>query len=337
MYQFTTETIINTLVDSKNTKLAKFLPWKSGKSIKKAGSAADATEDTFRVTRVGDFEVDRILGDEEAASAVHAMFRTEATSAFCEGITGLDTLCEDVELNPGEVVRLEIVLKKTGDFQSDYANDLTYYSKTLWYEAVVEEGASGVPWEGLQKAWAGELAQSDNAYVTLSIAEDNKVNLECVDPAQNFVSVKLQKVHTPLNGTAEYTSLTGLDSYEDLIDILAAAKEAGASNFQAGTIGFGSYRQLLKNHRLPTLDATYWTALHLEERPVPGAMYNMYVIRYKSVRKDMGISAVAQEVASITTHVFYVRTDIVSDFEAAVTAPQGLVDGKKITIVPAHA
>lgn len=85
-----------------------------------------------------------------------------------------------------------------------------------------------------------------------------------------------------------------------------------------GANGFGTYNHLIKDLRLPTCANTGWNALHADERPVIGAKYNQYIITYCAPSMaNPGLSMVGQHGNSVTTHVFWVNTDIVSSFEGA--------------------
>jgi hypothetical protein len=87
-----------------------------------------------------------------------------------------------------------------------------------------------------------------------------------------------------------------------------------------GREGFGTYTHLMKDLRLPTAANTNWLAVNQEERPVPGALYNQYTIEYVKPRGIMGQSAVGMLATSSTLHVFYVKQDLVANFEAAMVA-----------------
>ena len=70
---------------------------------------------------------------------------------------------------------------------------------------------------------------------------------------------------------------------------------------------------------MPTLANTGWTALHQDERPIPGGLYTQYSLKQAVKRGELqGMGAVGQEMTSVTTHVFYVLNGTVSAaFEAA--------------------
>ena len=74
---------------------------------------------------------------------------------------------------------------------------------------------------------------------------------------------------------------------------------------------------ILKDLRLPTLEARRFAGINEEELPVPGAKYNEYIINYCVNRGIMGGDAVGEVTRSLTTHVFYVKQDLAADFEAA--------------------
>lgn len=91
-----------------------------------------------------------------------------------------------------------------------------------------------------------------------------------------------------------------------------------------GTNGFGTFRHLVKDLRLPTAMNTNWTALRQSERPVPGALYNQYVVYYKAPSgTNSSLVAVGHETQSKTAHVFWVRQDYAAAFEAVVAEVVG--------------
>ena len=75
-----------------------------------------------------------------------------------------------------------------------------------------------------------------------------------------------------------------------------------------GVNGFGTYEQLLKDLRLPTMENFRWTSLNKSEMPIPGNKYVQYTIHQISCRGVLGGSAVGEVTHSKTTHVFFVPT-----------------------------
>ena len=84
-----------------------------------------------------------------------------------------------------------------------------------------------------------------------------------------------------------------------------------------GDNGFGTYRNIIKDLRLPTAANTQWTHIAQDEIPVVGGVYDQYTIVYCVHRGVLGSDAVGDDVTSITEHVFYVKSDVIPDWKAA--------------------
>ena len=93
--------------------------------------------------------------------------------------------------------------------------------------------------------------------------------------------------------------------------------------------GFGTYEQIIKDLRLPTMEARRWEAVNKEELPIPGEKYDQFIIEYGVERGIMGGSAVGQLVKSKTTHVFFVKQDISAEFEADLAVLGTVTTGQK--------
>jgi len=273
MYQFTTETIINSNLDS------------NGVSTKFSGA-----NNIFKVLRVGNFKKENVV----------SVFKTGYVAPVKE------KLLTPISVLPttGKVYRLNIVLKKDGSNTADFANDMSYNSKTMPYEVLATSAMSTTT--HLTAAFVAAIKKTativDNVIITASSTTNNLV-LEVIDEYQRFVSVEVQEVIS--------ASLTGYDSFTVLQDVLATG------SLTRGKEGMGTVKQITKNLRLPTLANTSWTALYQDERPVAGGQYTQYSLRLKTDMGDTGMSVVGQSVHSITTHVFYVLSTLVSDFDTA--------------------
>ena len=92
-----------------------------------------------------------------------------------------------------------------------------------------------------------------------------------------------------------------------------------ATVVEAGKEGFGTYTQILKDLRVPTAANTRWNRIAQDESPIPGAEYNQYTVVYCTDRGIMGGDAVGMPVKSQTTHVFYVKKELVTEFEGLFT------------------
>ena len=89
--------------------------------------------------------------------------------------------------------------------------------------------------------------------------------------------------------------------------------------------GFGTYDQILKDLRLPTMEARRWEAVNKEELPIPGTLYNQYTIDYCVDRGILGTDAVGDVVKSLTHHVFFVPQALATAFEGKLTTA-GITD-----------
>jgi hypothetical protein len=72
--------------------------------------------------------------------------------------------------------------------------------------------------------------------------------------------------------------------------------------------GTGTYQQILRDLRLPTMENLAYGSLtqQMNEMPVPGMNYVQYTLHYVTCRGILGGSAVGEVTHSKTTHVFFV-------------------------------
>lgn len=196
--------------------------------------------------------------------------------------------------------RLQIVVKQVGANVSEFANSLTRNNKILQFE--VAGSAAATMASALEDAIKAYNRDSKNAKCTVSL-NTATLTLTGVDEYIRFASVEFHEL---------VESVTGYDSFE--------VKAIGTVS-TPGSEGFGTPRWIMKNLRMPTLANTGWTALHQDERPIPGGLYTQYSLKQAVKRGELqGTGAVGQEMTSVTTHVFYVLTGAVSTaFETACT------------------
>ena len=81
---------------------------------------------------------------------------------------------------------------------------------------------------------------------------------------------------------------------------------------------FATATWIRENLRFPSGPNMRYTPLYADEAPIAGTTYTQYSLQYE-VKKAApgGLSGVNQLVSSITTHVFYVHPNAVSEFETA--------------------
>lgn len=199
----------------------------------------------------------------------------------------------------GDVIRLAINIKVVGIHPTDYASVYLDFNKPIVIEVIA----------GTQSATATAIAKEFNKlkdrfgynYAT-AVASTNDVIFTARDTYQRFTSIQLSKAYDSSTNTMvqpQYTDLT-----------------TSFSVTTPGAEGFGDYAWMLKTISIPTLEKQRFFALGKDELPILGGNYSQYTLQYSIEKDEMGIVAGAK---SITTHVFYVKSDVVSAFETALS------------------
>lgn len=204
--------------------------------------------------------------------------------------------------NPGVgIYRLKLYMRLSGSQNSYYANDFVFKGKPFVYEFRITSAntkAADVAKE-IKRVIDKIQAFYGDKYIKVETS-DAKLTIHGVDEYQLFTEAKIQKLNTAANNP-----LTN-EVFEDVIE----------GTITKSVEGFGTYTHILKDLRLPTIEARKFEAVNQEELPVPGAKYNQYIIEYKVDRGLFGGAAVGQQVTSKTTHVFYVLDSLATEFEA---------------------
>lgn len=212
--------------------------------------------------------------------------------------------------NPGVgIYRLKLYIRLSGSQNSYYSNDLVFKGKPFVYEFRITPSftsAADVAKE-IKRVIDKIQAFYGDKYIRTEVKGD-KLIIHGVDEYQLFTEAKIQKLNTANN-----------EVYEDIIE----------GTITKSVEGFGTYTHILKDLRLPTIEARRFEAVNQEELPIPGMKYNQYTIYYKVDRGLFGGAAVGQQVTSKTTHVFYVLESIAAEFEAALAVLGTLTTEKK--------
>ena len=231
----------------------------------------------------------------------------------------------------GETYRLALYIGLTQASQdSRYSNDMIVKGKPFAVDFVWKTSAEKV---------AETLAKTIKKYDILVYGDKllnvsysgSCITIEATTEYQRFKKVNLEKFDEKAHfGMGEYTVVRSL---EDLTEKDSnAAVTATDEGYFVGKEGFGTYSFLLHNLRLPTWARTRAFAPNQDETPIVGAKYNQYTIHYCVNRGPLGLNAVGDTVKSVTTHVFYVKSDLAADFEAALAtiAPdEGIIEVPK--------
>lgn len=226
---------------------------------------------------------------------------------LCEATVDLSK----VTFGDAKVARLYIYVGLEGSEESIYAND--------WYK-------KGMPLS-----------------VSFAVSEDAaEMATAIVDTIKTFnVFTKVKKVLDVTAGTEGTTgilTIKGTHEHQRLQKIAILVEDAdsklgeekvvleyvkgrkdatGITIVEEGINGFGTYSQLIKDLRLPTAAHTGWLNVQRDEMPVVGAVYTQYIINYYAPSTaNPSFTALGNRSMSETTHVFWVREDLVGDWEA---------------------
>lgn len=105
---------------------------------------------------------------------------------------------------------------------------------------------------------------------------------------------------------------------EDAVGADVYAANTGVELVKAGVNGFGTYSQLIKDLRLPTAPNNYWLSTNKNEMPIVGSLYTQYIINYYAPSTaNPSFTAIGNRSMSETTHVFWVKNDLITDWENA--------------------
>lgn len=287
MFQFTTTNVIN-----------------SDKDLTTGKALYEVKNDTLVVKRVANFKKENIA----------AIYKAVAVDPENAKVT---INLAGVSATAGDVLRLSIYVGLSQASQdSRYSNDMIYKGKPFSVDFV---------WQDTAANSAKKLVETIKKYSLLVYGEklltasnsDAFITIEATNEYQRFKRVDLEKFEKtpdeyPYSG--KYTVIKSLSnlaskpSYE--------LKNGTTEGFFAGKEGFGTYSFLLHNLRLPTSARTRAFGINQDETPIVGAKYNQYTIHYCANRGVLGLNAVGDTVKSVTTHVFYVKSDLASAFEA---------------------
>ena len=253
----------------------------NGTSDKFTGNAS-----AFNVTRVGTFKKDNIKSVYKRAYSAGAL---EQATLVVPAATA------------GRVIRLTVDVRLSQNVYSEYASTYLYFKKPI----VVEVIASGTPSTDAAALVAqikGLQNRFGESYITAS-ANSATITLGGKNNYQRFYSAILEEEVASPNSLVQ-------PEYNDL--------KATFTITSKGKVGFGDDAYMISSIMIPTQENTRFFGINSEERPILGANYSQYTLRYE-VEKDTEDGIVGGG-KSVTTHVFYVANAIVPAFEAALTA-----------------
>ena len=326
MFIFTTNTLVNSYVGYPGGfTVDDNLLAKSDVSADLKGQKirwyVDNTDETNPVLRIGrDFRF--------AKDNIVAIFKREHNEPQFARV-----IVDPAVITEAGIYRIAIYIRLSqGSQNSYYANALVYKGKPFYVEFEVK--ASEV---GQNAVIAKKVANIAKKYFNMvyeyplleMYEKEGKIVIEATDEYQRFKLCELQQLtdadhsfdccHTP----EIFKAIDALpEDVENHVRIDYDVDNNGKK--MKGKEGFGTYRQITHDLRLPTAANTRWNRIAIDETPVLGGVYDEYIIYYCVNRGIMGSDAVGDLVKSRTHHVFYVKhdpcNDLIKDWETALLA-----------------
>ena len=202
----------------------------------------------------------------------------------------------------GKVVRVTVDVRLSQKTDSEYANYHVYFAKPQTIE-FISSGTASTDAAELVKQLKALKDRFGSAYIGISNSGAT-VTVKAINNNQRFESIKVEEEA----GMAD----------NSIIEPKYTDKPITLTTVINGRVGFGDDEHMIRSIMFPTYENSRFFGFNKEERPIIGGNYTQFTIRY-SVDKhiDDGIVSGGK---SITTHVFYVKQDLVAAFEAALAS-----------------
>jgi hypothetical protein len=248
-------------------------------------------------------------------------------AVICSAALDMSAVKTKLDAAKATVARLYLYVGLEGSEESIYAND--------WYR-------KGMP---LSVSFTNDTAEN---MVKAIVDTVNRFNVFTkVKKVLDVVAKEGEATTLVINGTHEHQRLqkiqvlvdagmgeeTAVVNYE-----LNHVADAAVKDEVKGVNGFGTYSQLLKDLRLPTAVHNHWMNVQKDEMPIVGALYTQYIISYYAPSTaNPSFTAVGNRSMSETTHVFWVKSDLVEDWEKALKTIDPDAEGLNTVVVNADA
>ena len=255
--------------------------------------------DAFKVTRVGTFKKDNIKSVYERAYSAPTK---EVATITVPSITA------------GKVIRLEVDVRLSQNTYSEYANSYLYFKKPVVVEVIATADAAANA-AALAKQVAGLQDRFGESYIKATNA-GAVITLEAKNQYQRFYNAEIsEEVLSP----------------NSLIQPEYKVVSTGFTVITPGKVGFGDDAYMIASIMVPTTENTRAFGINQEERPILGGNYSQFTLRY-DIPKDSN-DGIWTGARSITTHVFYVKSDLVNAFRTEIA--KAFPDVETVTDSPA--
>ena len=283
MFKFTTTTIINT-ANAVNFNGEIYVD-ATGANVPKFAAKNNNTE--FFVAGGGFFKK---AGIQSVYKRPYSASVKEVATTTVTGVTS------------GDLLRFTITVKLVGKTLADYANVYQDFLKPISVD-IVSSGTAANDATEIVKAVKYLTTGYDNAWFTIS-SSGAVITLTATSGYQRL-SAKLEKIDETFS-TDSQPKLTQL---------------ATSTVTTAGQIGFGDDAWMVQEVQIPTAQNTSYFRILRTERPIMGGNYTQFTLKYKVAAGEDDVWNADKK--SITTHVFWVKSDLVTSFENALETVLG--------------
>jgi hypothetical protein len=222
------------------------------------------------------------------------------------------------------VYRIALYIRLRNNQNPYFSNDWTFKGKPLFIE--FNGGSTAKQIASLVKKYS--LVQYGYDLVKVK-ANGSSLEIEAVDQWEIFMDqdantgVKVQELATvDMAGKVVASgTIPASPTHEAFVDNTSVTVTV-----DNGNEAFGDFAHLVKDLRLPTGANLRWQGIAQgdvfgdepnDDRPLPTGKYTQYTIQYDSERGILQQTALGGLATSRTVHVFYVESEAVSAFDAA--------------------
>ena len=297
MFNFEKEVVINSNVLDSGQKRFMAL---TGKVVLEDGTFSDSRipdSPTFRVLRCADYKKKNLVNG--------LVYKTTGTI----GIKATALFAVPTVVGKYQV---ELRLQLIDDVASDYANTTTWFSKMVFAEFDITGNA--VVDQKVMLKLMKESVPENYRYLTFKASGSDKILVSCTDSHQKVILAEIQSVKS--NASIIYPN-------DSLVHYSNAVVTDNKVAFATGT-------WLTENLRFPTSANRVYMGITSDETPVIGQLYNQYSWANRVINSSIGgLSAVGQELVSITGTTFYVLQSLAAEFEQELKeafGPDSIVD-----------
>ena len=253
----------------------------------------------FKVTRVGTFKKDNIKSVYKRAYSAPTK---EVATITVPSVAA------------GRVIRLEVDVRLSQNTYSEYANSYLYFKKPVVVEVIATADATANA-AALAKQVAGLQDRFGESYIKATNA-GAVITLEAKNQYQRFHNAEIsEEVLSP----------------NSLVQPEYKVVSTGFAVTVPGKVGFGDDAYMIASIMVPTTENTRVFGINQEERPILGGNYSQFTLRY-DIPKDSN-DGIWTGARSITTHVFYVKSDLVDTFRTEIA--KAFPDVEAVTDSPA--